>query len=131
MKNTFITFLAKIQQYTTGTKHDSLDSIVHSNEVLLRESRGVTEKPTKASTASSFCSKETSKTCKDRFVEYPDKTIGTFDGIPSNCKDLQLLGHQISGFYLVKGLDLKESKIETVYCEFKWNREQKTHSMFL
>jgi len=66
-----------------------------------------------------------------RFTEYPDRAVETFDGVPSSCKDLQLLGHQISGFYLVKGLDLKESKIDTVYCEFKWNKGQKTPSMFL
>ncbi len=41
-------------------------------------------------------------------------------GMPSNCKDLQLLGHKLSGFYSVKASQpkIKGNKIETVYCDF-------------
>lgn len=125
--NISINFIANNHQHTIDTKqNDSFDSTIHINEVLPRESRVVTEKPTKVSTASiSYCSKGTSKTCMDRFIEYPDKAFETFDEIPSSCKDLQLLRHRISGFYLVKGSDLKESKIEAVYCEFKWKKGKK------
>ena len=33
---------------------------------------------------------------------------------PSNCTDLRLIGHRLSGFYLVKD----EFQIKTVYCHF-------------
>jgi len=43
----------------------------------------------------------------------------SFKDIPSNCRELQLLGHTNNGIFLVKGLDSKALKIETVYCDFK------------
>jgi len=40
-------------------------------------------------------------------------------GVPSSCKDLQLLGHKLNGFYLVKtSQPHKTTKIETVFCNF-------------
>jgi len=39
---------------------------------------------------------------------------------PTNCKELNLLGHTLEGFYLVKGIDESGNrKIKTVYCTFK------------
>jgi hypothetical protein len=34
--------------------------------------------------------------------------------MPTNCKDLDRMGHQLSGFFLVKGSE----KMEIVYCDF-------------
>ena len=40
-------------------------------------------------------------------------------GLPSSCKDLQLIGHKLSGLYLVKtSQPPKSTKIETVFCNF-------------
>ncbi len=41
-------------------------------------------------------------------------------GMPTNCKDLQLLGHRLNGFYSVKTQlpNQISGKIETVYCDF-------------
>ena len=58
--------------------------------------------------------------------DHPD--IGREKGksavIPTSCKDLQLLGHQLNGFYLVRRAQPstdrgKNNKIETVYCDFQ------------
>ena len=47
-------------------------------------------------------------------------------GMPTNCKDLQLLGHQLSGFYSVKTqLKHQTAKIETVYCKFQASSNSK------
>jgi len=58
----------------------------------------------------------------EHFSDYPDKqeVIRSFYGAPSSCQDLLQLGYQISGFYFVKGLNNKETKIETVFCDFNW-----------
>ena len=42
-------------------------------------------------------------------------------GMPTSCKDLQLLGHRLNGFYSVKTSHLEQgtSMIETVYCNFQ------------
>jgi len=41
-------------------------------------------------------------------------------GMPASCKDLQLLGHKLNGFYLIKTLNhTRGTKIETVYCDFQ------------
>jgi len=41
-------------------------------------------------------------------------------GMPTNCKDLQLLGHKLNGFYLIKtSKNNIETKMETVYCDFQ------------
>lgn len=38
---------------------------------------------------------------------------------PTNCKELNLLGHTLEGFYLVKGIDESgNNKVRTVYCTF-------------
>lgn len=37
--------------------------------------------------------------------------------MPASCKDLQMLGHSINGFYSVSNPEAK--KIETIYCDFK------------
>ena len=44
-----------------------------------------------------------------------------FNGMPTSCKDLQLLGHKLSGFYSVKVSQPNNSgtKIETVFCDFQ------------
>ena len=41
-------------------------------------------------------------------------------GIPTSCKDLRLLGHQLNGLYSVKTTQPNQSpKIETVFCDFQ------------
>jgi len=42
-------------------------------------------------------------------------------GIPTSCKDLQLLGHELNGLYSIKTTqpDKQGAKIETVFCDFQ------------
>ena len=42
-------------------------------------------------------------------------------GMPTSCKDLQLLGHKLNGFYSVKTSqpNVKGTKMETIYCDFQ------------
>lgn len=42
-------------------------------------------------------------------------------GMPASCKDLQVLGHKLSGFYSIKKSQPKQgiAKIETVFCDFQ------------
>jgi len=41
-------------------------------------------------------------------------------GVPSSCKDLQLLGHKLNGLYLIKTSQTNQTnKIETVFCYFQ------------
>ena len=43
-----------------------------------------------------------------------------FKGMPTSCKDLQLLGHKLNGFYSVKVFQSNNrTKIETVFCDFQ------------
>ena len=37
-----------------------------------------------------------------------------FNGLPSSCDDLKIIGHTLNGFYSVMGLAMMES----VYCDF-------------
>lgn len=83
-----------------------------------------------SSTTKGLCSKSNRKACISYFTDYPDKRADVFNTLPSNCKELQLLGHQTSGFYLVKGIDDNLSKIENIYCEFRWHDYRKNHSIY-
>jgi len=42
--------------------------------------------------------------------------------LPSSCRDLSLIGHNLDGLYLVQNIDTK--KVETIFCDFgtssKW-----------
>ena len=38
---------------------------------------------------------------------------------PTNCKELQHIGHNLDGFYLVKGNEANVNKIQIVYCNFQ------------
>ncbi len=38
---------------------------------------------------------------------------------PTNCKELQYIGHTLDGFYLVKGNEANANKIQVVYCNFQ------------
>ena len=41
------------------------------------------------------------------------------NGMPTSCKDLYILGHQLNGFYLIKAFQPKQgTKIETIFCDF-------------
>ena len=48
---------------------------------------------------------------------------GKVKGIPSSCKDLQLLGHELNGLYSIKRFQPANNqgtnKIETVFCDFQ------------
>ena len=39
----------------------------------------------------------------------------TLNGMPTNCRDLFIVGNQISGFFTVKK---STTKLQTVYCDF-------------
>jgi hypothetical protein len=45
------------------------------------------------------------------------KDIADIGKMPSSCSDLERMGHQINGFFSVKG----SKKMETVYCDFYSN----------
>ena len=53
-------------------------------------------------------------------------------GIPTNCADLQLLGHKINGLHLIKTTEPgRGTKIETVYCDFMASMDVKgIHNLF-
>jgi len=41
-------------------------------------------------------------------------------GVPSSCKELQLLGHKLNGLYLIQTSQSNQvKKIETVFCDFQ------------
>ncbi len=43
-----------------------------------------------------------------------------FEEMPTSCKDLQLLGHKLNGFYSIKAIRPEQgTKIETVFCNFQ------------
>jgi len=45
-------------------------------------------------------------------------------GMPTSCKDLQLLGHKLNGIHLIKTSKPNEGvKIEAVFCDFKSQTE--------
>ncbi len=50
-----------------------------------------------------------------------------FKGIPASCKDLQILGHKLNGFYSIKKSQPKQgiAKIETVFCDFQSTSDAK------
>ena len=39
------------------------------------------------------------------------------NGMPTTCRDLNIIGYTLKGFYLVRNPDI--STIETVFCDFK------------
>ena len=47
--------------------------------------------------------------------------------MPAICKDLQILGHKLSGFYSIKKSQPKQeiAKIETVFCDFQSTSDAK------
>lgn len=53
---------------------------------------------------------------KDNSSSSPSEMI--LPKMPSSCKDLQLLGHTLNGFYSVQGKD-SNNKIETIFCQFE------------
>ena len=56
-----------------------------------------------------------SSTITNEMLQDPNKV----KGLPSSCKDLQLLGHKLNGLYLVKTSQPDQAtKIETVFCNF-------------
>lgn len=63
------------------------------------------------------------------FSRYPDKEEGdkTFNDMPANCKDLQLIGYKFSGIYLVMKLENgnKSTKIEAIFCSFDQSDSEK------
>ena len=62
--------------------------------------------------------------------EAPD--IKSFYGPPTSCRELGALGYTLNGYYLVKGKDeLKRTKIQTVYCQFKQLHGMKQGIFFL
>jgi len=64
---------------------------------------------------------------KDNSSSSPSETSSS--KMPSSCKDLQLLGHTLNGFYSVQGIDGKESnsnKIETIFCQFDLEQSSAT-----
>jgi hypothetical protein len=48
--------------------------------------------------------------------------INDIGKMPTNCADLERMGHVLSGFFSVKG----SKKIETVYCDFYPNQNGTT-----
>ncbi len=46
--------------------------------------------------------------------------------IPTSCRDLNLIGHKLSGFYNVRGLGGNSNKIETIFCKFNSQTNQLT-----
>jgi len=57
-----------------------------------------------------------SSTVPNEMLQDPTKV----KGVPSSCKDLQLLGHKLNGLYLIKKIQPNQrNKIETVFCNFQ------------
>jgi len=48
--------------------------------------------------------------------EDPSNDSSTRAVVPSSCRDLALIGHNLDGLYLVQNVDTK--RVETVYCDF-------------
>jgi len=86
-----------------------------------------TKKPT--TDESGCCDKESFSSFN--FLKSHDRTIPSFDGIPSSCSDLHFLGHTLSGFYLAKGIDAKVTKMETIYCDFNSKAKLKNQGLSL
>jgi len=57
-----------------------------------------------------------SSTVTNEMLQDPTKV----KGLPSSCKDLQLLGHKLNGLYLIKtSRPNQKTKIEAVFCNFQ------------
>jgi len=106
---------------TNGLFHDN------GKDFEIRKKR---ESPPASSTTKDLCSRKNRIACVSYFTDYPDKKAEVFNTLPSNCEELQLLGHQTSGFYLVKGIEDNLAKIDNIYCEFRWNNYRKNHSKY-
>jgi len=54
----------------------------------------------------------------DEFKKDPSIKV---KGIPTSCKDIQLLGHELNGLYSIKTTkpDNQGAKIQTVFCNFQ------------
>jgi len=54
-------------------------------------------------------------------MEIPKNQSNTLKGMPTKCRDLQLLGHKLNGLYLVKAIRPTNQGIEigTVFCDFQ------------
>ena len=57
---------------------------------------------------------------QDTAPSFESNKAKTEIGMPTSCKDLQLLGHKLNGFYSVKASQPNKqgSKIEAVFCDF-------------
>lgn len=54
---------------------------------------------------------------KSEFEE--GSTPKRFYGPPTNCAELQKLGHTLNGYYLIKGKKISNANgIQVVYCQF-------------
>jgi len=113
-----------INKKDTSTKNDNYHHSIQkraSNALSTRES---------CQSASLFCTfyypdhpdsnrirKEKYSATVDEFKKDPSKV----NGIPTSCKDLQLLGHELNGLYSIKTTqpDNEGAKIETVFCDFQ------------
>ena len=109
----------------------------HQHEIQKRETKTTTQKPRRpvCENSSSFCTffhpdhpdagsrKSTSN--YSPITVLPNATqlapSSKIQGMPTSCKDLQLLGHKLNGFYLVKTSSKSNlgAQIETVYCDFQ------------
>jgi len=80
--------------------------------------------------ASLFCTfyypdhPDSNRTRKGKYsatVDESKKDPSKVKGIPTSCKDLQLLGHKLNGLYSIKTTqpDNQRAKIETVFCDFQ------------
>ena len=56
-----------------------------------------------------------------------------FMGMPTSCKDLQLLGHKLNGIYSVKVSQPNNAgtKIESVFCDFQSTDVESKQKQFL
>ena len=91
-------------------------------------------KPLKTAKKLKYCGGMKNQPCTFYYSDYPDSKLSEVNSVniiasqpntiiqPKNCKDLQLIGHFLKGFYLVR---FNAVKVKIVYCNFNQEIEPK------
>jgi len=120
----------KVSKLETTKNTNNEDTIKTQNNNHHRIQKRASSTRESCQSASLFCtfyypdhpdSKSTRKGKYSARVDDLKKDPSKVKGIPTSCKDLQLLGHELNGLYSIKATqpDNQGAKIETVFCDFQ------------
>ena len=108
----------KIETNTNNQAENNNNKDQHHHEARVHKRQ--------ANKQSSNACASSSLLCSYYYRDHPDSRSSTAKpkiGMPTSCKDLQLLGHRLNGFYSVKksqsSNEQQGTKMEIVYCDFQ------------